>query len=233
MTKLLERKESLCLMGGRESFRMLHLSDLHIKYSTRRLAWLLQLAERGRPDLVVMTGDYFDLPAGARHVRNFLLALAPRVPIVFITGNHDHWYGAQVAALLQGIERCVCIDGTTYTVRSPRGFCYRFHAWSQRAQAQRGANVVNIGLVHNPAVVAGAELFGLDMILAGHLHGGQFVAFKSPRTTHHYPGRLFYRYCSDRVALTPACTLIVSRGLGDTLPLRFNCPHEAIHVEVC
>lgn len=229
-----ERHESLCLHGGRESFSLLHLSDLHLKWSDALLVHLEEVVAAARPDAVVMTGDYFDVPAGARLLRGFLSRVARQAPVVFITGNHDHWYGRRVTAWLHGIDGCHCIDGATHTRQSPRGFTYQFHSWGQALRARRRAGCTHIGLVHNPERIGDAQpLAAIDLVLAGHLHGGQFVFFTA-RDTRHYPGSWLYRHCADRLQLgkDDATTLIVSRGLGDLLPLRYRCPREVVHVHI-
>ena len=71
---------------------------------------------------------------------------------------------------------------------------------------------------------------GIDLILAGHLHGGQFILFKTNKNGH-FPGSLVYRYCTDRRQLKHT-TLIVRKGLGDTFPFRLNCAKEVIRVQI-
>jgi predicted MPP superfamily phosphohydrolase len=62
-------------------------------------------------------------------------------------------------------------------------------------------------------------------VFAGHLHGGQCVlAMHRERL---YPAAWFYRWHGLRFAEGRA-VLLVSRGAGDTLPIRFNCPREVI-----
>ena len=46
-----------------------------------------------------------------------------------------------------------------------------------------------------------------------------------------YPGALLYRYNGLRFA-RERTTMLVSRGVHDTLPLRWNCPREVLLVEV-
>jgi predicted MPP superfamily phosphohydrolase len=46
-----------------------------------------------------------------------------------------------------------------------------------------------------------------------------------------YPGAFLYRWNGLRFHENGS-TLVVSRGVRDTLPLRWNCPREVILVEV-
>ena len=66
-----------------------------------------------------------------------------------------------------------------------------------------------------------------DLIVSGHLHGCREVFWQRQNSL--YPGRWFYRWniLEKRVG---QCCFVVSRGIGDTLPVRYNCPREVILV---
>ncbi|HYC78851.1 MAG TPA: hypothetical protein VEI02_14595, partial [Planctomycetota bacterium] len=64
---------------------------------------------------------------------------------------------------------------------------------------------------------------------AGHLHGGQCVFFR--RGARLYPGAWFNRWTGLRFDVG-ATKLFVSLGLGDTLPLRWNCPREVVTLDL-
>jgi len=85
-----------------------------------------------------------------------------------------------------------------------------------------GAPVVLLS--HNPDIIASPRLGRVDLVLAGHTHGGQLVlpfwgpahtqsAYLSRRQVagHFWHGRTqFY----------------ITRGMGEGIPLRFNCPPQ-------
>ena len=63
----------------------------------------------------------------------------------------------------------------------------------------------------------------VDLMLAGHLHGGQIrLPWIGPILS---PSRQGVRYASG-VFQSPPTTLHVSRGLSGELPIRLNCPPE-------
>jgi predicted MPP superfamily phosphohydrolase len=66
-------------------------------------------------------------------------------------------------------------------------------------------------------------------VLAGHLHGGQCVL--ATRRGRLYPAAWIYRWHGLRFEEAGA-VMLVSRGVGDTLPVRFNCPREVILCEI-
>ena len=70
---------------------------------------------------------------------------------------------------------------------------------------------------------------GFDLTLSGHLHGGQFVFYEHGGRL--YPGAFAYRWNGLRFQENGS-TLLVSRGVRDTLPFRWNCPREVIAVDL-
>jgi predicted MPP superfamily phosphohydrolase len=225
-----ERKERVTLWGEGESLYILHLSDIHLWYSTGILTGLAALIEKHQPHIIILTGDYYDLPKGAHNFRAFLKQVARKHMVVFIRGNHDKMYGSKIADLLLGIPNCICVEDAVYTYQSKQGRVYHITSWEARAQLPIRECEANIVLIHNPEKIKEQELANIDLILAGHLHGGQFVFFKT-KTNAHFPGSLLYKHCTDRKQIGNT-TLIISRGLGDTFPFRLNCPKEIVHITI-
>lgn len=223
------RQEILDFHNGREALTVLHFSDIHIWFSTDMLEKLKAIILENDPELLLFTGDYFDTPKGAYLFRAFLCEVAPAYPIVLIRGNHDFLYGPRIADLLLGIPNCYCVESDVYTFTSRKGFSYKITSWNNRRRLKNRTAEKNIVLIHNPEKLKENEMEGIDLILAGHLHGGQFVLFKTAKA--HFPGSLFYRYCIDRKPLKDT-TVIISKGLGDTFPFRLNCPKEVIRIRI-
>jgi predicted MPP superfamily phosphohydrolase len=84
-------------------------------------------------------------------------------------------------------------------------------------------------LAHDPAVFPRAAAAGFDIVLAGHLHGCQCVLWR--RGERLYPGAFFYRWNGLRFT-RGASAMVVSRGVADTLPVRYGCPREVVLCEV-
>lgn len=227
--KLQIRTERISLRDGNERLKIIHLSDLHFFYRKNVSIAIINYITESRPDLIVLTGDYADSLMGYRIVINLFLSVAQIAPVVFIAGNHDRLYGRKWIEQLNSIDNCTLIEETTYKFVSPQGYCYEFHPWELIDQIQ-GDNSVHIALIHNPEKIQEKNMQHVQLILGGHLHGGQFVFWKSG-AGHLYPGSLLYRYCVDRKQIGNT-TLIVSRGLGDTFPLRYNCPKEMVEIYI-
>lgn len=225
-----QREEEINLFNGQEELVLLHLSDLHLWFSSKILQRLLDMSIKNNPDIILLTGDYFDVPRGAHLFRGFLEQLSKRFTIIFIWGNHDFIYGSRFSKMLLGISNCHCVEDVVYSYVSRRGFSYNFTSWKHRANLPGGISEKNIVLIHNPEKIKENELSNIHLILAGHLHGGQFI-FRTLKNNSHFPGNLLYKYCTDRRAIKDT-TLIVSKGLGDTFPVRINCPKEIVRIVI-
>jgi uncharacterized protein len=225
-----ERKERVRLLGGQEQLSLLHISDIHLWYATTILETLTTLVAKHNPDIIMLTGDYYDLPRGAHNFRKFLLQVAQKHLVLFVRGNHDTMYGSRVSNLLFGIPNCLCVEDTVYKFHSKRGHVYNITSWKNKNQLPEHPNEVNIVLIHNPEKIKRNALAPIDLILAGHLHGGQFIFFKT-KDRSHFPASLLYRHCTDRKQIGTT-TVIISRGLGDTFPFRLNCPKEVVQITI-
>lgn len=225
-----ERREYINLYKKNEDLSILQISDIHLWFSVKILTKLKKIIEQNNPDLVILTGDYYDIPRGAYNFREFLSKISLKYTLIFIKGNHDTLYGASVSNLLLDIPNCYSVDDTTFEYQSKRGYFYTISSWKNRQYLSKKANHINIVLLHNPEKINENELQNIDIILSGHLHGGQFIFFKSKNKVN-FPGIFFYKYCVDRKQIKNT-TLLVSKGLGDTLPIRWNCPKEVIIIHI-
>ncbi len=223
------RTEIVRLRGGHERLKIVHLSDLHFFYRKKVAADIIAYVEESPPDLIVLTGDYFDSPMGYYMVRDLFRSVSQIAPVVFIAGNHDLLYGRKRMEQLNEIDNCTLLNGTTYLFVSPKGYRYELHPWELVEQI-RSDHSIHIALLHNPEKIEKKNIEHLQLVLGGHLHGGQFVFWKS-KAGHLYPGSLLYKYCVDRKQIGTT-TLIVSKGLGDTFPIRYNCPKEIVEIYI-
>jgi uncharacterized protein len=228
--EIVERQETICFYGGQEKLSIIHISDIHLWYSTTILKKLETIITKNNPDLIILTGDYYDTPKGAYNFRDFLCKISQKHTTLFIKGNHDNIYGTKISNLLLNIQNCFSVENNIYTLQSKKGNRYNLTSWENRQNLPRIKNDKNIILIHNPEKIKENELSNIDLILAGHLHGGQFIFFKTKNNSN-FPGCLIYKHCADRKLINKT-TLIVSKGLGDTFPLRLNCPKEIVKINI-
>lgn len=227
--KIRTREEKIQLFGGKEQLSLLHISDVHVWFSGRVLDDLKKISFELSPDLIILTGDYYDTPKGARLFKSFMTEIAGSFPIVFIKGNHDAIWGKKVFDQLLNIPNCFYVDENFYSFVSSKGNKYNIGGWKHRTLFENKRHEKNIVLLHNPEKLNELEFKHIDLVLAGHLHGGQFILYTADQS--HYPGSLLYKYCTDRKQIN-GTTLIVSKGIGDTFPFRINCPKEVVRITI-
>lgn len=225
------RREAVSLrQAGSGRLRLAHLSDLHVWWSGRKLEAIAAILDDERPDAVVFTGDWFDTPPGADLCLDFLQRIASVRPVCWICGNHDHWFGPEVLTPFYEVPGAHCVDEAVCQFTSHSGLRCEFMSWQTHLATPEISDGCRIVLVHDPEDIKMEKLSGCDLVLAGHLHGGQFIFHRS-RSGSHFPANMLYRWCCDRREVD-GIPVIISRGLGDTFPLRFRCPREVVMVEV-
>ncbi len=218
-------------------YRILHLSDLHL----RRL-WgqpydrLIERIRANPPGLILFTGDFTDDKCDHRlslpTVQRLFRALAEAAPVYAILGNHDPDVLAPYVAEL-GVtfitHRRVVVDvgsaqleliGFPGTARQDldREFC--------RELPPRRLGTPRIVLCHYPDLFPAALNLDPDLYLAGHTHGGQICLPTGRAIISH--DRMPKRFAKGvhRVGATTYC---VTNGFGFTgLPFRLFCPPETV-----
>jgi uncharacterized protein len=90
-------------------------------------------------------------------------------------------------------------------------------------------NVPWILISHHPDLFPWAEMAGFDLTLSGHTHGGQI---RLPGIGPLITGSSLDRGMVAGLTRNSRGALHVSRGLGETIPLRVRCPVQATVIEV-
>ena len=221
-----------------DGLRIAHLSDFHLgapSRGTRAVDRAVAWTAARRPDLVVITGDLLTHPRGEPRLRELVRRL-PR-PAFAVLGNHDIALSRDPQARrsdLRELEPATLLrdEGAMLELRGrsvwlagsgPRLILRRRRKVDPNSLAR--AADLSILLCHYPRVVDGLEPGRFDLVLAGHMHGGQI--------TLPYPGgKLRLAHLSARyptgVYRTPAGVMHVSPGLGTTfVPFRFAARPEA------
>jgi len=226
--------------AGREGYRIVQISDIHIGPILGR-AFAAKLVERVNaldPDLVAVTGDLVDgkLELLAGEVAPFA-GLRGRDGVYFVTGNHDHYSGAdEWAVAIAGLglrvlrnQRIAIGEGERafdlVGVDDHRGDLIGAQGGEDldRALAARDPRRPAILLAHDPSTFRRASTLGIDLQLSGHTHGGQI-----------WPFGLFVRLLIPTVAGRYAkggAQLYVSRGTGFWgPPMRLFAPAEITEI---
>lgn len=210
---------------GAGSFTVLYLSDLHLtQFGGPLVARLIATITELDPQLILLGGDYVDGPRGLAHFGRLLQFLATRSHVFVVAGNHDEWFGLARVKKMVEANNLVWLDEKAIEI-SLNG--YRIAVSGKQADRVCGLDF-SILCLHQPAGLPRLSA-GHNLVFAGHLHGGQVVLWRTARGL--YPGRLFYRW-NILQAWFGHCLCLISKGLGDTLPVRYNCPRDVVVVRV-
>jgi hypothetical protein len=179
------------------------------------------------PDLVVLGGDYVTF--GDRHfvgpVAELLQPLASTPHGAFaVLGNHDDDRDMPEALAQRGFS--VLKDArTAIVVRGERLDIAGIRFWTRRpervARVLRGAGPTTLLLAHDPRRLREAAELDVQLVLAGHTHGGQVML---PVVGAVAARRFPVLAGPGRQGNT---TMFVSRGVGTVyVPVRLNCPPD-------
>jgi predicted MPP superfamily phosphohydrolase len=215
-----------------DGLRLMHLSDLHFHGTPERewYQWVLEQGMRREPDLVVCTGDLVDGTHFHQWIGGTLGRLKWREHALVVLGNHDSWYGPD--SLRKDLKRLGFKDlGNRWQVIQVRGEPMVVGGiespWfaGEPNLEDAPAGIFRLLLSHTPDHLAWAARHKVDLMFAGHVHGGQVcLPVFGPLVMPSRHGRSL-----DRGWFQQGKTqLYVSKGLGGTHPVRWNCPPEVM-----
>jgi uncharacterized protein len=211
--------------------RILHLSDLHFN-GTPDLPYFqkaIDLANDLNPDLIALTGDILDTQRVAHWFAPTLGKLRAPLGRYFVLGNHDMDASPDTTRhLLTQLGwtdvsgRCLtrCLTLTPDTTNHPLHIGGTERPWHGHdptfpAPHQPGLRLL---LAHGPDPAIHNRFPNADLILAGHLHGGQIcLPLLGPIKSAPYLSGIYQHQNT---------LLHMSRGLGEMTPLRYGCPPE-------
>lgn len=211
------------LSDRNDSCRLMYISDVHLrrKRSDHLCGQLIKSVRDSAPDGLLLGGDLVDESSELGKLCDLVGALREVAPVLAIGGNHDRYVG------MNRVRDAVVSGGGEWihdtAVRMTHGSRVIAIAGPKAVSAPKGD--YRILCAHYPSIWKSARERGYDLVLAGHLHGCQMVAFEYRNRL--FPGAVFYPYCYIRHRSGPT-RLIVSRGVSDLLPVRWRCPREVV-----
>lgn len=220
------RKECINIQNA-VNFTVLYLSDLHLTgFNHTLVERIVQSVEKLDPSIILLGGDYADSNKGVFYFDKLLKAISSRQNIFVITGNHDYFFGiSKIRNLCDRYSNIIWIENTVKCIDID-GFKVQITGNKPQTHLQKAD--FNILCLHEPIDITPYQT-QFDLVFAGHLHGCQVVFWETEKGL--FPGKFFYQWNILKTQIG-SCLYLVSKGLGDTLPLRFNCRKDIVFVEI-
>ena len=206
--------------------RLIYLSDFHFNgFCHKKAKTLAQIVVDLKPDITILGGDYVDTRGGFAPFQYFLASIRSCGKVLAIAGNHDVLWGKKHFEDLMTENGIAWIEQQALTL----SFAAKTIRISGNLWGKQPPKVdFKLLCLHKPMTLPKTHN-PYHLVLAGHLHGSQLVFWENENGL--YPGRWFYRWNIPETQVDH-CRYIIGRGLGDTLPLRYNCPFEVILIKL-
>lgn len=217
-----------------EGYRIVQISDLHNVKFGKNNQKLVDRIRECEPDMIVLTGDLVDSNhTNVDRAVQFVDEIVKICPVYYVTGNHEYWLDtSEYENLMDGVASAGVIILDDQVVEISRGDAkFRLVGLDDKSLADGTLEALlsdekelTVVLAHEPQYLARYAGTGVDLVLSGHAHGGQFrlpfvggiVALDQGFLPEYTAGEYYMN----------GTEMIVSRGLGNSvIPVRlFNYP---------
>ena len=242
---VVEKKDLDLVEGEAGNVRIALITDLHSCYYGRDMDGLISKVDEANPDIVIMSGDFFDDKLNDKNSKIVAEDLVKKYPCFYVTGNHEYWSdrvdemkdymksigvvvleGDCVTTNINGVDVDICgVDDPTYMAEQD---------WQKQidaAYAKTNPKHLSILASHRPEKVSIYEQYDFDLILAGHAHAGQVKIPFIKRGMFAPDQGVIAEYIDGTYELKSGSIMEVSRGLAresTPLPRFFNNPELVI-----
>lgn len=221
-----------------DGFKIIQLSDIHHSpfTSLEHIARAVKVANRLKPDMFILTGDYVSHEDRyIAPVAEVLGELKAEFGTYACLGNHDHWTNAElVTHLLRGEGIKVLVnEGLRVEARGASFWIAGIDDHTAGTPNLRASlkgsfpDEMKLLMAHNPIAFRQAVRSGIDLVLSGHTHGGQIKIRDEEKRI------LPRRKLSSGLHERKDTQIYITRGIGTVvLPVRYNCPPEISLIEL-
>jgi len=223
-----------------------HLSDFHCQPNAaieRSAREAIRLTMEENPDLIVITGDLFEISELACECARQLEGLAAPLGVWAVPGNHDRAQRDPFAylearpedvdtlrrvlselgiVLLTNESRIIELDGATLAIAGVDDFAYGRDDARKAISEADGADVT-ILLAHTPDMLDDPCVRKADLVLCGHTHGGQI---QLPGVGAPWAPVWRDRRRASGLLSADGTLCYVSRGVASATRARFLCRPE-------
>ena len=219
-----------------DGYVIVQISDLHNQWFGFGEKVLLSKIRECKPDLIVVTGDVLD----SGHTRysfaeDFFRGAVEIAPVYYITGNHEEWLrGERFDSFLEELgsmgvnlldDKAVRVDGFLLAGVAETSLGNDI---SGLLAGTDGEELVVL-LAHEPGYHESYRSAGADLVLTGHVHGGQIIIPGKGGLIS--PDMEFFPELYEGMHTYGDMTMIISRGLGNSvIPVRINNYPEIVRV---
>ena len=221
------------------------ISDLHFNAKTSKVQInkLLESLKESNPEVVFITGDLIDRKDGISVVGDFVRKIANFAKVYIVLGNWDYFslkynindlkkeLESNGAKVLMNESETIKIGSSDFTligIKAPYVGQNIKNDLSKSMAGIKNNNLCKILLTHSPESIKEASLKNIDLVLAGHTHGGQIYVPVITRFIIPVKNE-FKKYIKGTYKIGDS-TLYVNRGIGTSnFPFRFlNLPELTI-----
>ncbi len=209
-----------------------HISDLHMHRVGLRERKILRMLDEDPPDIVAITGDQISDRSDSATCLEFMSDLHAKIGIWAVQGNWEHYVGWTGEALRDDLAE---VNVTLLLNEAKR--VEELGIWiagtddpslerDRLSQTLDGTEGFVVLLAHSPVIMKKVS-GGVDLILAGHTHGGQV---RLPLLGAPWGSRIGGGY-NYGIYEENETVMYVTRGVGMAhLPIRFLCPPEIAYI---
>jgi len=221
-----------------DGYVIVQISDLHNQWFGFGEGILLDKIRECKPDMIVVTGDVLD----SGHTRysfakSFFEGAVEIAPVYYISGNHEQWLkGERLDRFLEDIrnmgvtlldDRAVSVDGFRLAGAAEESLGRDLTELLHPEAEDSGE--LTVLLAHEPKYHENYRNSGADLVLTGHVHGGQIIIPGKGGMIS--PDFDFFPELYEGAHTFGEMTMIISRGLGNSaLPVRINNYPEIVRV---
>ena len=214
-----------------KGIRIVFASDFHIsKFDRGRLRRVVKLINEQNPDIVIFGGDFIKGHDGKNTLaieEQTKIFKAINSPVVTVLGNHDGWYDREKVARVLNESGIKVLENSNTKLKGIyiSGLEDLQTGYPDINKALDGTASPGILVTHSPDVYYDVKE-KVDLILAGHTHGGQvsFPIIGAPVVPSEYGAKFARRVIKETDNL-----MIITKGIGTSiLPIRFGSIPEIV-----
>lgn len=224
-------------------YKIIQLSDLHNAEFGKNNENLVKHIAQLKPDMIVFTGDIVDSNKTNVDVAlNLVGKLVNIAPCYYVTGNHESLIGNEYKRLEDELKELGVIvlrdeavilekEGEQIQIIGLDDPCFSGNIVSYKMKNMERTDNYTIMLSHRPELFEMYVETGVDLVFAGHAHGGQVrIPFIGGVIA---PDQGLLPKYDAGVYQEKNTTMIVSRGIGNSIvPIRINNRPEIIVAEL-